>query len=394
VKAGCVAGYAPPSRADEESRLAYLEQRLKDDGSGKGVLSGEWYLGALSMTGLAAANLAFAYPETRDQRLAQVERLADRALDKEVRAFDVHLWKSDPLATLDTSEGHAGYLGHLGILLATECALGGHKHEALRHQVLGALERRYLDSESGMIETYPRMTWIPDNAAALAGVAISARCDGREPPKVVGRWPKDPMTGLYRFTPSTGARGSGAGWNSIYLPFIDQKVATQQFELAQKIFGWSAVGLAAWREYPPGIDGPSDVDSGPVIFGLGPSATGFAIAGASRSDPELAEKMARTAETAGFTVPWGGGRHYLIAPLVGEAIVLATRTTVKWPDQGARFSTTTLYGPTETSPTFGWPSRLPGAAVTELAVKPSNPYCLERPLNATFHCPESGSPSL
>lgn len=334
AKAGCVVGCSQPSRSDEESRLAYLEQRLNEDGPGKGVLSGEWYLGAMSMTALAASNLAAAYPETRAERLKLVEHLTDRAVEKDVRQFDVHLWGTDPLATLDTDEGHAGYLGHLGILLAVECQLGGHAHDALRKQVLGALDRRFRESEDGLIETYPKMTWVPDNAAALAGVAISNRCDGREPPQVVRRWPNDPKTQVFRFRPGTGARGSGAGWNSIYLPFIDEKVAHEQFVQAQKVFGWSAAGLAAWREYPPGVDGPSDVDSGPVIFGLGPSATGFAIAGAMREDPQLAKKMLRTAETAGFTVPWGGGRHYLMAPLVGEAIVLATKTTVKVNDHG------------------------------------------------------------
>ena len=37
-----------------------------------------------------------------------------------------------------------------------------------------------------------------------------------------------------------------------------------------------------------------------------------------------------TAEIAGFTFQWNGERRYLLAPLVGDAIVLAMKTACVW----------------------------------------------------------------
>jgi hypothetical protein len=324
-----ILAYSKPSSGDAEDRLLYLEDRLQHTSPGTSMTEGEWFLVSLSMTGLAEANLAYAHPETRADRLRHVEWLTERALASDARQFDTRPWGSDALQTLDSNEGHVGYLGHLGLLLGIECTLGGNQHQLQRQQVNQTLERRFLAARDGLIATYPKQFWVPDNAVALAAVAISDRCDGRAPPQVLSRWPIDPRTHVFQFTPHMGGRASGAGWNSIYLPLVDEQVASEQFAAAQDAFGWSHLDLAAWREYPHGVSGSGDSDSGPLVFGLSPAGTGFAIAGATRSDPALAAAMLRTAEAAGFSVPWGG-RHYLLAPLVGEASVLAAKTAIAW----------------------------------------------------------------
>lgn len=141
---------AAPGEADAESRLAFLAERLDKAHPVRGVTEGEWHLVALSMTGLAAANQAFRNPETRARRLALVERLSERALEPEARRFDTVTWGSDALETLGNSEGHVGYLGHLGLLLSTECMLGGHAHDEWRRKVVGSLERRYRAAPAGV----------------------------------------------------------------------------------------------------------------------------------------------------------------------------------------------------------------------------------------------------
>jgi hypothetical protein len=40
--------------------------------------------------------------------------------------------------------------------------------------------------------------------------------------------------------------------------------------------------------------------------------------------------LLRTAEVAGFTWSFDGRRRYLLAPLPGDAIILAARTMVRW----------------------------------------------------------------
>ena len=301
---------------DSSARFEHVMRELKATTPGDGLIGAEWYLVSLSMAGIAAKNLG---------RTEELGWLTRRALDADVRAFDTRAWKSDALSSLDGADGHAGYLGHVGLLLALEC---GAQHAAVRRRVLGALERRYAAAPDALLETYPGLKWVPDNAVTLAAVAEGARCEGRAVPARawLERWPRDTKTGLLKFTPRAGPRASGAGWNSYYLHSVDAAAARAQFEAAERVFLFDAVpGLAAWREYPLGVKGSGDVDSGPLVFGLSPSGTGFGIAGASLYGSKARGGMLRTAEAAGVTVPWSGP-HYLLSPLVGQASVLAAKT--------------------------------------------------------------------
>jgi hypothetical protein len=68
-----------------------------------------------------------------------------------------------------------------------------------------------------------------------------------------------------------------------------------------------------------------DVDSGPLVMGVSPAATGFALGDATlRGRPERSGLL-RTAELAGVSVRG----HYLLAPLVGDSIMLAARTMTR-----------------------------------------------------------------
>jgi hypothetical protein len=281
----------------------------------------------LSMTSLALMRLAAGHPERADQHRRWVEQLAELALEPSARDFDTGRWHSDALATLDGDEGHVGYLGHLGLVLGAECALGSTRHRETFRAVGDALRRRFLAAADGLVDTYPEQKWLPDSAAALAVVELHARCfDLPSARAVFARWPREP-SGLFRFTPGTSARGSGAGFISVYLTLIDEQVVGEQWALMKKQYGVEVLGLCALREWPHGDGRGGDVDSGPLPFGLSPAATGFGLAAASATgDAQWRSGILRTAEAAGLTVPFGGP-HYLFAPLVGDAAVLAARTS-------------------------------------------------------------------
>jgi hypothetical protein len=115
------------------------------------------------------------------------------------------------------------------------------------------------------------------------------------------------------------------------LSFVDEALARDQFARLLAVFGEPLpFGALALREWPAGVAKDGDVDSGPLVFGLSPSATGFAMAGpAMLGDDERSRALLRTAEMVGVTV----GSRYLLAPLVGDAIVLATSTATPWTDR-------------------------------------------------------------
>src|SRR5215813_8750692 len=99
-------------------------------------------------------------------------------------------------------------------------------------------------------------------------------------------------------------------------------MAQEQYRLLRSKFAVKLpFGLAALREYPRDYKGSADVDSGPVIFGLSTSGTGFMIAGARICmDADYLQGLLRSVEVVGSTVDAGGARHYLFGPVVGEAI--------------------------------------------------------------------------
>lgn len=210
------------------------------------------------------------------------------------------------------------------------------------------MARRIDASPTGLIETYPGETYLPDNVVVLAslmqfdacvGEARHAELKSRWLGKLRARW-LDADNGVLVFAPGQRARGSGAAWNSFYLPFVDERFAADQSERTWVTFGDTALGgwLHGIREWPVGEPRGGDVDSGPLVMGVSPSATGFALADATlRGRNAQQQGILRTAELVG--VSWNG--RYLASPLVGDAIVLAAKTMTRWPiHRGDRVSLT------------------------------------------------------
>jgi hypothetical protein len=231
-------------------------------------------------------------------------------------------------------------------MLGAYRAVGGDaRYDRLHRSISDALARRVLQSTHHYLETFPGQIFIPDNAAMIASLTIAQFTLGADYRPAVEAWLAqtrghllDRATGLIRpWIDSYGQgfgppRGSYTAWTIYYLNWADRNLALEQYQLLKTNFAVTLpFGLAALREYPRGYDGPTGVDAGPVIFGLSTSGTGFMIAGAKLSkDASYLQGLLTTAEVVGSTVGTGGARHYLFAPVVGEAILLAMKTACSW----------------------------------------------------------------
>lgn len=334
------------------------------------LIAGEWSVGAISMAAAAAAQLNAQDPSHAAERVGDLEQLSDEILSAPTAQFDTAIWREEALATLEGPNGHIGYLGHTALTLAAACALGSARHAEQLTRIADALARRLDAAPDALLETYPHSRWIPDNLVVAAALAQTDRCreERRYAPtlsrfflELRQRW-VDQETGLLMFTPQERPRGSGATWNVFYLALADDALAREQWGLARQHFLAAPFpGLAGFREFLPGVDGRADVDSGPVVFGISTSAGGFGFAGAAlEGDAELLAGLRRTAELFGFSA--GSRRHYLDAPLVGEAIVLAMATARPWqpgPHQrwGARPWLSSFPGSASPAPRPRWPAR-------------------------------------
>ncbi|MFB9679475.1 hypothetical protein [Streptosporangium vulgare] len=209
-----------------------------------------------------------------------------------------------------------------------------------------ALAEAFAASESPYLEAYPGQAWPVDSTVAMASLRLH---DTLLPPRFAGtadRWLQavrqrlDPRTGLlpHHADPGTGApaevaRGSSQSLGQRFLVEIDPAFAADQYRRFRDHFVVSPLGLGpAVREYPVGLDGPADVDSGPLPLGVSLSATAVTLGTAQvHGDAPLAEALANYGELAGLPIdtPWTKRYAFGVLP-IGDAFLAWAKTARPW----------------------------------------------------------------
>lgn len=174
-------------------------------------------------------------------------------------------------------------------------------------------------------ETYKGAAWPADVLPGLVSLKIHDELYPEEFSGVLAQWifkarkTIDKKTGLFPFSidPYTGfqiesARGSSQSLIIRLLAELDTSFALEQYKIFKSKFVDDIVGLTVIREYPFGIDNNGDIDSGPVIFGAGSSATITTI-GTARAcgDCKLANALERTVEITGIPNSSNNEKKYL-----------------------------------------------------------------------------------
>jgi len=261
--------------------------------------------------------------------------------------FDEVAWGEHPLdrTTLDGDEGHIGFYGHFNLMLGCYALLNDDgRFEELHRSISEAVARRMRKYPHRHIQTYPHETYPPDNTVAAASLRVADMTLGTNYKALVDEWVvetrklEDSQNGLVVFQidiqtgmPLQSSRGSNIGWNSFYLPLVDKEYAQEQFEKFKKHMLRRVLGFAAVKEFTQGKWFAVDRDAGPVVFGLGASATGFAVAGARwAKDGKLATGLLRSVELLAVSAGKGNQKKYLVSPIVGDAIMLAMKTACPW----------------------------------------------------------------
>ncbi|WNV86089.1 hypothetical protein [Umezawaea sp. Da 62-37] len=206
-------------------------------------------------------------------------------------------------------------------------------------------------SDSPYLEAYPGQAWPVDSTVAMASLRLHDELLPARFPSTVERWVRevrgrlDPDTGLlpHRADPGTGepvevARGSSQSLVQRFLPEIDPVFAGEQYQRFRDRYVVSPLGLGPGvREYPEGVDGPADVDSGPLPLGVSLSATVVTIGAAQvHGDDALAGALANYAELVGVPVdtPWTKRYGFGLLP-VGDAFLAWSKTARPWVAQAS-----------------------------------------------------------
>jgi hypothetical protein len=206
-----------------------------------------------------------------------------------------------------------------------------------------ALIAELLDSTSSpWLESYPYQCWPSDPTLAVASLSLSRKLTGVSHDSTVTRWLTkvkdrlDPATGMIPHmaecagdTFPEGARGCSSVLMIRFMAEMDPAFAQEQFLLLKRQFLMKRLGRFAIREYPKGTFGSGDVDSGPVVFGMGFSATIVGIGMANAMGEEgLAASLSGSIEAFGLPTRSGGKKRYIFGAVpVADAFIAWGKAT-------------------------------------------------------------------
>ena len=310
--------------------------------TGGARFDGEWALGTYAMALLGMGQVALEHPELADELRPAMDTAATSLLEPRLREFGSLAWGEDGLEALESDHGHA-YLGYLNL------ALGMHRLARpdtpltdVHDRLTEALARRLAAAPHALIETYPGEAYPCDVAAVAGSIGLHGRATGTDHSALLDTWAAryrelyaDPDSGLLvqAADASTGEawdrpRGSGTALAAYFTAFADAQLSADLYEALRRNCQVNPLGFGGMREYARGTRGGlGDVDSGPVVFGVGTSATGFALAAARLHDDRSTYlALFRTASLCGAPLRAGGRHRFLVGGSLGNAILLAMLT--------------------------------------------------------------------
>lgn len=258
--------------------------------------------------------------------VARVKVLAERTAPKGV-SFATN--KAGLLA--DTTTQHGLWLTHYNLVLARYFELHSDDDAARFHVISRSLMERSKREKTGIAPSYPgeKARWPADQAATLASLARHDRLYGSHLVDAV--WdayvavPRDKATNLpwsdaaqARAT-SKLPRGCALSYSIRYLAEVNLEYAEKLWSSYTKHYLTVAGPLAGFREWPPGVSRKGDIDSGPIVAGVGAAATAFGLIAANAVDADLVHAgLAATAAAAEATGLGAGVADTAMAAVIRE----------------------------------------------------------------------------
>jgi hypothetical protein len=322
---------------------------IKTDGWNYNIAEAEWPFMGFSYFGYACADMAKHDAAIREEALAEMRWLIEALQTPRMSGFEAPHF-GEPFGT---NQIHVAVFVHghfLSLAMRYREVSGDTRYDALIHRVAAALVKEYAASGQGILRSYRDMYWLTDNFPALSALSRYDRVFHRDTSAAGKKFVQsvrahylDKNNGMFctyvdpvNSAQLEGARGVSMMYGLQFLRDFDAKFASQQYRLAKELLVEDVLGFSAVREFPKGTTGRADVDSGPLILGAGPSASGFAIAAAAvNGDDATAWQLLKASAMVGMPVLHGGELQYLSMPVVGQAVVLFGKTELM-KDAGAK----------------------------------------------------------
>jgi hypothetical protein len=269
--------------------------------------SGKMTLYAFAFAGYALVSVALDEPARTAEALALVDALSERMSSEVLQ----RLYGSGRVKVAGRSLSTSiAPRGHLALLLAGRARLAPEPKSALLPALIDGLAEDVLRDRNHLMPTYGSRTWPADNevvAAALsafvkrhanagrAGEALATLRSSLDalarsglPPSAVA---PDTLTAI------DVPRGCALSWTVVMRGLHDPEAARALYRQYRSTYWFGLGGMAGFREWPPGTNRPADIDSGPIVLGVGAAATALGI-GAARLSGETSDEAALLATAA------------------------------------------------------------------------------------------------
>ena len=235
--------------------------------------------------------MALARSLSRDAERADVQRQAiATAIDLAIAATQRQAGVAD-LADLKDYARQGTWIGTLALALdAWPQAGGDDRYQALQAHCCDLLAAAIAERHGAPIASYPALTWSFDTTVALAALHAWDRRHGGERAVPLLRahlaWLAArgcDADGLPRSEIQAGLadgppRGCDLSWRITLLHGMDPDAAVALYRRYHAAAWEERFAYAGFREYPRGYAGGADLDSGPLVDGIGLTATGFGLA--------------------------------------------------------------------------------------------------------------------
>ncbi len=291
---------------------------------------------SLSFAGFALA--ARAVRSNDDQLRAQARAELPFLLQQTMGERDV-----DPFSSWGNDPGRGViWEGHRNLLRAAYVAVGGDDPQIVADFHVGSehLARAFLAAPSANLESFPHQVWPVDNVVALESLRLHDVFFGTAHAAAIARW----LARERRLLDATGLpvseidldgervrdgpRGCALSWTLAFLPALDPALAASLWSTYRSSWSVDVAGLRGFREWPPGRDGVTDADSGPVVSGIGAAASAFGVAAAAANgDDSFRVRMLLALDALTFPGPDVRGELALFGGHVLLADVLALWTS-------------------------------------------------------------------
>lgn len=269
---------------------------------------------------MAYVNLALQNPKRKAHCVRQAQKLIDLAIPSVRKRFRLPDGK---LENISNYQNHAVYLGQLNLALGAYGLISSDgRYDVLHKRVSDILHQALVKSQGRPLRSYPENSWPFDTIPVLVSLHLfDVKTSQHRSKNIIQQhlaWVRnnathqrlrlpysrvDNMTGKGKELP----RGCDLSFRLCLIPHIDQTYARRLYKQYTRNYWLDRGILAGFAEWPNGIQHFADIDSGPIVNGIGLAATGLGLGatiavGDRQRLQRLCEQLASLAAIRSFFV--------------------------------------------------------------------------------------------